>query len=56
MGKIKAKMMEGGRIDDARQRAQILVDMALKEIDYLPESSAKSALTEIAHMVIERDH
>lgn len=56
MDKIKAKLLEGDRVDEARQKARMLIEMALEDIAYLPESSAKTQLIEATKTVIERDH
>ncbi len=52
---IKRKMMEGDTIDKARAQATLLVNSAIAKLRELPESSAKSALEELALMVIERE-
>ncbi|MCY3778821.1 MAG: polyprenyl synthetase family protein [Chloroflexi bacterium] len=52
---IKRKMMEGDTIDKARAHAALLADGAVAELAGLAESPAKSALAELALLVIDRE-
>lgn len=58
MDSIKAKMLKGDTLEDtiatARDQAQRFIDMAIQELDVLPDSDAKDALIDLAHMVIDR--
>ncbi len=58
MNTIKAKMLKGDSLEDtidkARQQARQFIDMAINELDALPESDAKDGLIDLAHMVIDR--
>ncbi len=55
MEKIKAKILGGNAINEARMLARALVDSAINEIAILPESEAKYGLIEVANMVVDRD-
>lgn len=52
---IKRKMTEGDAIEKARKQASLLISDAVAKLSALPESPAKSALTELALAVIERE-
>lgn len=53
---IKAKALAGDRINEARMQAQHLVNMAIAELDVLPNSEAKRNMIELAHQIVNRDH
>ncbi len=55
MQTIKSKVMQGDRIDEARQQAEGLVDLAITALDVLPESIYKDGLIDLAHQVIKRN-
>lgn len=52
---IKRKMLEGDRIQEAHDRAEMLVQMAISELDILPPSQAREALRAMAQQIIHRD-
>ncbi len=56
MEAIKRKMMEGDTVERARQRAEILVAGALGSLSILADSPAKSALAELASLVLQREN
>lgn len=56
MNTIKGKLMKGNRLQEAREQARDLVDMAIEELDVLPHSDAKQELIQLAHLIIDRDH
>ena len=53
---IKAKLLGGNRLQEARQQAEALVSMAISFLDILPESAAKAELVSLADKVINRNH
>jgi octaprenyl-diphosphate synthase len=53
---IKQKILQGDAINQARAQARYLVQDAIKYLDVLPESAAKTELIEIANLVVDRDH
>lgn len=53
--RIKQKILEGNAIEEAREQANMLAQQAIRELDMLPESSAKDGLIELARLVVERD-
>lgn len=55
MNQIKAKLMAGNRLQEAKERAQALVQMAISRLDVLPESEAKDELIDLANKVIDRN-
>lgn len=55
MENIKQKMLEGNAIEEARQKAQMLVQSAIQELDFLDDTPQKRELANLAHMVIDRD-
>jgi octaprenyl-diphosphate synthase len=56
MDSIKAKLLGGNRLQEARQQAEALVQMAIGFLDVVPESAAKSELISLADTVIKRNH
>lgn len=52
---VKRKLMSGNRLQEARQQARGLVEMAISELDILPDSLARQGLVDLAYLVIERD-
>jgi geranylgeranyl pyrophosphate synthase len=56
MDSIKRKMLDGNRLEKARQQAQMLVQLAISGLDVLPDSLAKTELIDLADTVINRDH
>jgi octaprenyl-diphosphate synthase len=56
MDSIKAKLLGGNRLQEARQQAEALVQMAIGFLDVVPESAAKSELINLADKVINRNH
>lgn len=55
MDKIKAKILGGNAINEARMLARALVESAINEIALLPESEVKDALIDVANMVVDRE-
>jgi octaprenyl-diphosphate synthase len=56
MVSIKAKILKGDAINEARVQARTLAQSAISCLDVLPESQAKRELIELANMVVDRDH
>lgn len=56
MDTIKRKLMSGNRLQEAREQAEGLVQMAIASLNVLPDSPAKDGLIELARDVINRDH
>lgn len=52
---IKRKIIDGETIEIAREHAAVLVKSALEQLAALPDSPAKTALADLALMVIERE-
>jgi geranylgeranyl pyrophosphate synthase len=53
---IKAKMLRGEAISEARLQAQQLSLAAVSFLDLLPESAAKQGLVDLARIVVEREN
>ena len=51
---IKAKALKGNALNEARKQAETLVQMAIRELDVLPDTPAKTGLIKLAHTVVER--
>lgn len=56
MDSIKRKFMAGDRLEQARIQARTLVDMAIDELQVVPDSYAKDEFIALAELVINRDH
>lgn len=56
MNSVKRKLMSGNRLQEAREQAQGLVQMAIASLDVLPDSFARDGLIDLAQAVINRDH
>lgn len=56
MATIKAKMLEGDRLDKAREQADALRRLAISQLDILPDSYAKAELISLANMVVDREY
>lgn len=56
MDTIKRKLMSGNHLQEARDQAAGLVQMAVASLSVLPDSPAKDGLVELANEVINRDH
>lgn len=56
MESIKRKILKGNRLQEARDQANALVDMAIGMLDRLPENEAKNELVQIAQLVVNRDY
>ncbi|MCA9891578.1 MAG: polyprenyl synthetase family protein [Anaerolineae bacterium] len=52
---VKAKLMKGDYLEEARAQARALIEMAIEQIKTLPESGARLALIELANQVVDRD-
>ncbi|MEM9954194.1 MAG: polyprenyl synthetase family protein [Chloroflexota bacterium] len=55
MESVKRKLMSGNRLQEAREQAQHLIDMAIDGLHVLPDSPAKDGLVDLAHLIINRD-
>ena len=55
MEKIKAKLLKGDAVNEARMLSRALVDGAIAGLAILPDSDAKDALIDVANMVIDRE-
>lgn len=55
MEKIKAKMLGGNAVNEARMMARSLVDSAIEDISILPDSEARDGLIDVANLVVDRD-
>ena len=55
MEKIKAKLLKGDAINEARMIARALVESAIAGIAILPDSEAKDALADVAQNVVDRE-
>ena len=53
---IKRRLMEGDTLDQARQQAQILVTQAINSLAPVTDSPFKTALEDLARLVIDREH
>lgn len=53
---IKAKALAGDRISEGRAQAQQLVNMAIAELDILPNTEARRELIELAQVVVNREN
>ena len=56
MDNVKRKLMEGNRLQEARDQARAFVEMAIMQLNVLPESDARQELVSLAESVINRDH
>ncbi len=56
MEAIKRKAFSGDTIQKGKDQARLLVDMAISQLDVLPDSPEKSALIDLALTTIQRDH
>lgn len=56
MEAIKRKAFSGDTLQKAKDQARMLVEMAIAQLDVLPNSVEKSALRELALATIHRDH
>jgi geranylgeranyl pyrophosphate synthase len=52
---VKSKLLEGNRLEEARTQARTLIDMAIMQIETVPDSPAKDELIALARMVIDRE-
>lgn len=56
MEAIKRKAFSGDTLQKAKDQARMLVEMAIAQLDVLPNSPEKSALRDLALATIQRDH
>jgi geranylgeranyl pyrophosphate synthase len=54
MDVIHRKLVEGNAVEEGREQAHQFMQMALAELDVLPESDGKQALIALAHSTVER--
>lgn len=54
MAEIKRKLISADRIDRAQDQAHSLVQMAIKDLDVLPDTPYREALIDLAYSVINR--
>ncbi|MDQ7025546.1 MAG: polyprenyl synthetase family protein [Anaerolineae bacterium] len=55
MDAIKRKLLSGNRLEEARQQAQAFAEIAIEQLDVLPDSYAKTELADLANKVINRN-
>ena len=55
MESIKRKLMAGDRLQEARDQAETLAQLAIGYLDVLPDSDAKEELIDLADKVVSRD-
>jgi geranylgeranyl pyrophosphate synthase len=55
MQSIKQKVLSGDSLTEGRQQAYMLVQSAVNELDVLPASDAKTALSDLAFQVVDRE-
>jgi octaprenyl-diphosphate synthase len=53
---IRRKLLDGSAIEEGRNQARQLMQMAIMGLDVLPNSPVKETLIDLAHYVVERDH
>jgi octaprenyl-diphosphate synthase len=56
MASIKAKVLTGNAVNEAREQAQQLVAIAIHSLKVLPDSEARTELINVANLVVNRDH
>lgn len=56
MDKIKQKMLNGSYIQEGRQKARELVQIAALQLEILPESDARNGLIDLAKLVVDREY
>jgi geranylgeranyl pyrophosphate synthase len=56
MENIKRKMLDGKAIEEGRQQARQLMQMAIYGLEVIPDSLAKDEMIDLAHLVVERTH
>lgn len=56
MDAIKRKLLDGSAIEEGREQARQLMQIAIYGLDVIPNSPIKTALIELAHLVVERTH
>lgn len=56
MESIKRKLLQGDAIQKAREQAIMLVHTAIADLEIVPDSTAKTALIELAHSVVAREN
>jgi geranylgeranyl pyrophosphate synthase len=54
MASIKRKVLQGDRLEEARQQSRALVESSIVKLNILSDSPYKDGLIELAHRVIER--
>jgi geranylgeranyl pyrophosphate synthase len=55
MVSIKRKILKGDAIKEAREQAHNLVQLAVANLDTLPDSDAKNGLIDLAYQIVERE-
>jgi len=56
MDSVKRKLMEGNRLQEARDQARAFIEMAIAQLHILPPSDARQELIDLAYNVVNRDH
>ncbi|MCU0497914.1 MAG: polyprenyl synthetase family protein [Anaerolineae bacterium] len=56
MESIKRKVLKGDVLQEAREQAQQLIDMAVIGLNILPETPERDDLIDLSHLVIDRTH
>lgn len=53
---IKRKILKGNRLQEAREQANTLVEMAIDALHIIPHSDVKNELVQLAYTVVNRDY
>lgn len=54
MNVMRRKLLEGNAVEEGRQQAHGLMQMAISELNVLPDNAGKQALIALAHSTVER--
>ncbi|MDD9956546.1 MAG: polyprenyl synthetase family protein [Anaerolineaceae bacterium] len=54
LAELRQRLLEGDTLEEARSQAKSLVDMAIRELDVLPSSTARDELADLALATIDR--
>jgi len=52
---VKRKLLDGNRLQEAKEQARTLVHLAVSSLSTLPESDAKTELIELANQIVDRN-
>jgi octaprenyl-diphosphate synthase len=56
METIRRKLLDGSAIEEGRQQARQLMQLAIHGLEVIPSSPVKAGLIDLAQLVVERDH